>query len=208
VAAAATDVDTPAVLGQAPTLSLTPWPTAARPVTLGEAAQTPVPRSWLVIGVAIVVGALLLGLVLAVVGGGHRDERADAAVATAPVPPLASPAPAAPAAPVAKPVEPPVAKPAPPPKPEEPVAPATVETPAHDAELKALLRQLDAARTCADRRAAIPKLVALGDARAIAPLKAARVKKRGGFIGIGAENINGCLYADADAAAKKLSTPR
>jgi hypothetical protein len=93
---------------------------------------------------------------------------------------------------------PPVAEPTPP-------APAPVEaTVDRDTELKAALHDLDESSTCTDRKAAIPKLVELGDPRAIPELKAARYRMRGGVLGIGESNTNACLKGDAEAAIKAL----
>jgi len=74
----------------------------------------------------------------------------------------------------------------------------------HDTRLKAALRDLEAGASCAERKAAIPKLVELGDDRAITPLKKARFRGVGGVLGIGESNSNSCLKADAEAAIKAL----
>jgi hypothetical protein len=78
--------------------------------------------------------------------------------------------------------------------------------PAADREmrLKALLHDLQNADTCAERRAAIAPLVALGDPRAIEPLRAARARTQGAA---GPESGNACLVRDADAAIKALTAP-
>jgi hypothetical protein len=70
--------------------------------------------------------------------------------------------------------------------------------------LKAALHDLENGKTCADRKAAIPALVKLGDERAIAPLKKARYRMRGGVLGIGDSNTNACLKADAESAIIEL----
>ena len=164
---AATDVDSPAVIGRAPTLSLTPLPQslrvprAARAVTLADVAKEPVPRSWLVIGGVIVVGALLLAIVLAFASHrGAREGTGDAAVTIA----LPSPLDAAISGKaVAKPA---AVKPATTPEPvgPEPGSAAAVPPPPdppetraqHDKSYKAAVRQLESSRGCAERRAAIP----------------------------------------------------
>ncbi len=81
--------------------------------------------------------------------------------------------------------------------------------PAADREivLKALLHDLQNGKTCAARKAAIAPLVELGDRRAIEPLRAARYRMQGGIAGIGADNVNGCLTREAEAAIKTLSPP-
>ena len=212
-----TAVDTPAVLGQAPTLSLTPrpaerWaplPPSVHAVTLGDVVKEPVPKSWLVIGGAIVGGAVLLAIVLAIASrhGGAADPTeaalalvapADAAAVTGKPGVAAKPAPVKPAKPE------PVALPAPvPPDPSTGSAAAPDDPPEtraqHDRSYKAAVHQLEASRTCGDRRAAIPKLVALADTRALAVLKAARSRP------FGRSNANACLVADVDAAMKKLA---
>ncbi len=213
-----TEVDTPAVIGQAPTLSLTPLPAerraplppVARAVTLGDVVQEPVPRSWLVIGGAILGGAVLLAIVLALASHhGAAAEPMDAAVAMIAPPAAAAvngksgvaakPGPVKPAKPEPAVIAPPV--------PPDPTAGSAVaapdETPEartlHDRSYKAAVHQLEASRACADRRAAIPKLVALADTRAIAVLKTARNRP------FGRSNANACLVGDIDAAMKKFA---
>jgi serine/threonine-protein kinase len=73
-----------------------------------------------------------------------------------------------------------------------------------DTRLKAALHDLESGKTCADRKAAIPALVDLHDERAIPDLKRARFRMRGGVLGVGDSNTNGCLRADAEAAIKAL----
>ena len=70
--------------------------------------------------------------------------------------------------------------------------------------LKAALHDLEMGKTCAERKAAIPTLVDLGDPRAVPELKKARFRGSGGLLGIGESNANGCLTKDADAAIKAL----
>jgi serine/threonine protein kinase len=81
---------------------------------------------------------------------------------------------------------------------------APVKTVDRDMELKALLHDLQNGKTCTERKAAIPKLVELDDARAVEPLRRARYRMVGGLLGIGADNANHCLKADAEAAIKKI----
>jgi serine/threonine-protein kinase len=66
-------------------------------------------------------------------------------------------------------------------------------------KLKALLHDLQNGKTCTERKAAVAALEALGDPRAIEPLKAARNRARGS----GADS-NACLVKEADAAIKAL----
>ncbi len=71
--------------------------------------------------------------------------------------------------------------------------------------IKAALHDLENGKTCADRKAAIKELVALGrDERTVAALRKARYRMRGGVIGIGDSNTNACLKADAEAALEQL----
>jgi hypothetical protein len=70
--------------------------------------------------------------------------------------------------------------------------------------LKALLHDLEHGKTCAERKAAIPGLVELGDRAVIPNLKRARYRMRGGLLGIGDSNTNACLKASAEAAIKSL----
>jgi hypothetical protein len=73
--------------------------------------------------------------------------------------------------------------------------------------LKAALHDLETGKTCADRKAAIPILVELGDERAIPALKKARYRMRGGVLGIGDSNTNACLKTDAEMALQQLTGP-
>lgn len=84
------------------------------------------------------------------------------------------------------------------------VLPVPVKTVDKEMVLKALLHDLQTGKTCADRKAVIPKLVDLDDPRAIEPLRKARYRMVGGLLGIGADNANYCLKADAEAAIKEL----
>jgi serine/threonine-protein kinase len=70
---------------------------------------------------------------------------------------------------------------------------------------KAALHDLEAGKTCADRKAAIPELVELGDERAIPELKKARYRGAGGVLGIGESNANACLKTEAEKAIQALS---
>jgi len=176
----------------APTASFTPMPFNKVPRAVSSATldgSEPIPKKWLWIAGIVLVFAIAIAIVLKVSGGSppahphpHHSE------ATPTPPPAPGPGPAA--AP-----EPP--PPGPPPAPVE-------ETVDRDTELKAALHDLDESATCTDRKAAIPKLVELGDPRAIPPLRAARYRMRGGVLGIGDSNTNACLKADAEAAIKAL----
>ena len=88
------------------------------------------------------------------------------------------------------------------------VLPSPVKTIDKEMVLKALLHDLQNSKTCTERKAVIPKLVDLGDARAVEPLRKARYRMSGGLLGIGADNLNHCLKADAEAAIKKLAPPK
>ena len=97
-----------------------------------------------------------------------------------------------------KPAPTPAIRPPPPP----PLAPPPIDD--HEVRLKAALHDLKSAKTCQERRAAIPKIVALGDDKVIPDLKAARYRGYGGLLGIGERNANACLVKDIDAAIKEL----
>jgi len=84
------------------------------------------------------------------------------------------------------------------------VVPVPMKTIDREVELKAALHDLQTGKTCTDRKAAVARLAELGDARAIDPLRRARYRMRGGLLGIGDDNTNGCLKADAEAAIKQL----
>jgi len=72
-----------------------------------------------------------------------------------------------------------------------------------EAALKALLYDLQSGKTCPDRKAVIPKIVELHDARAIPALKAARFNMHGGVLGVNQDNWNACLKTDAEGVAIK-----
>jgi len=168
--------------------------TAAPTRMISLDAAPPLPRNWL--RVAAVVLALC-GLIAIIALAASRKSPPPAADDK----PLADkPAPEAPK-PKAKAVEPAPKKEEPAPAIPSPYGDVTVDK---DSRLKALLTDLEKGKTCADRKAAIPGLVELGDERAIKPLRAARYRMRGGLLGLGQSNANGCLKADAEAAIKSL----
>jgi hypothetical protein len=74
----------------------------------------------------------------------------------------------------------------------------------HETRLKAALHDLETGKTCADRKAAIPTLVELGDKAAIPALRHARYRGSGGLLGIGESNANACLKLDAEKAIESL----
>jgi serine/threonine protein kinase len=180
----------------APTASFTPMPFNKVPRAASSPsldAHEPIPKKWLWIAGVVLVIAIAIAIALKVSGSSTppakpRPRHAD--VSSPPPPPsptpVAAPGSAATAAPSSPPVE------------------ATVDRPDRDTELKAALHDLEASTTCTDRKAAIPKLVELGDPRAIPSLKRARYRMVGGVLGIGESNSNACLRADADAAIKAL----
>ncbi len=84
------------------------------------------------------------------------------------------------------------------------INPINVPTVDNETRLKAALHDLDNGKTCADRKAAIPVLADIGDERAIAALKRARYRMRGGVLGIGDSNTNACLKSDAERAIQDL----
>lgn len=83
--------------------------------------------------------------------------------------------------------------------------PVAVRSPVdRETMLKAALHDLESGKTCADRKAAIPTLVQLGDPKAIPVLKKARYRMRGGVLGVGDSNTNACLKMDAESAIQAL----
>ncbi|MEJ7603255.1 MAG: serine/threonine-protein kinase [Kofleriaceae bacterium] len=148
-----------------------------------------IPRRWLTIG-AIAIAVLIAIAIVSALASGPDESRSVAPKAVpAAAPPVAQPdKPRGSAAPATKPVE------------------LTVGD--REAQLKAALRDLVHARTCPGRKAAIPRLVALRDPRAIPALKSARYRMRGGLLGIGDDNTNACLTRDAEAAIKTLTPPK
>jgi hypothetical protein len=171
----------------APSRLATPWPTTADLDRTGS-APLEIPRRWPRFALAGGAAAVLvIGVAAALLTG-------DAPAASAPV---ARPAASAARAPLAAPAK--VAAPAPTP-------PALVPVPVIDRAMlfKAAKHDLETGRTCAARKDAVVRLRALGDPAAIPALRRARVRERGGFLGMGARNVNACLRAEADAAIAEL----
>jgi serine/threonine-protein kinase len=166
-------------------------PAPTRAISLADAP--PIPRNWIKIGLVVVAVLAVVAIIAALATGGPSSPSKPAD----PAPRSTAPSKPAPAA----------AAPAPTPAPEPP-APNPFTPPDltvdRDTQLKALLHDLDQGATCPDRKAAIAKLVELGDDRAIKPLKAARYRMRGGVLGFRQSNSNACLKADAEAAIKTL----
>ncbi|MBS1120011.1 MAG: serine/threonine protein kinase with repeat [Deltaproteobacteria bacterium] len=160
-------------------------PELARATRVGSLADggDPIPRRWMTIGVLVVLVFMASALVLFARNDGSspgkpgKPGKEPAASSTGRSQALTVP------------------KPAPPDE-------STID---RQTQLKAALHDLSTGKDCAARRAAIPVLVELGDPAAIPALKSARYRMRGGVLGIGDDNTNGCLLKDADAAIKKLT---
>ena len=202
-----TAMQTPAAfaphVGVANSMMMTPMPgtpAAGTPIVPGtaptEAARSlarpaePIPQRWLRIG-AIVIAALIAIAIVSAIASTSDDARAPKPVATRQDPAA---------------IPPPVT---PPEKPQSaavpPAKPAEHAAGDREVQLKAALHDLVHGRTCGNRKAAISRLVALRDVRAIPGLKSARYRMRGGVLGIGASNTNACLTRDAAAAIKTLT---
>jgi serine/threonine protein kinase len=189
------DTPTPAPLGTAPTATalatpppLTNTPPPSRPISLAEHNE-PIPRRWILIAGVVVAIAVVFAIVLVVAtrGGSSKpagSHRVEDTSTPRDVPIAASAAPTPQSLPTLI----------------DKTAPLD-----HDTELKAALHDLELGKTCAERKAAIPKLVELHDPRALAPLRQARYRMRGGVLGLGDSNTNACLTADATAAIKELT---
>ena len=192
-------------------LAMAPLPPATRAVSLADVSE-PIPLTWIVRS-GVVVGLVIIGaIVLAIAAHCGGSEPSSTPPAPVVQPPAENPPPkpsGAPPAPSPK----PATAPSPAGNPKGTSTPATSQDAAgtakpaagtpkpvdRDAQLKALLHDLDAGKTCVDRKAAIGKLIELHDARAIQPLKNARDRKAAG------NNNNTCLKADAEHAIKELS---
>jgi serine/threonine-protein kinase len=72
------------------------------------------------------------------------------------------------------------------------------------AQIQEYSELLKSGKTCEERRDAVARLRALNDKRAIPALKKARFRMRGGVLGIGDSNSNGCLREDAEDAIAYL----
>ena len=197
---------TPMPFSAAPTAAFTPLPfeatRASKVVSIAD-VSAPIPRKWIVVAGIVLIAAIIFAIVLKLSSGSKAEPKHDKhdparhAEVTPPSPPAPTheePPPAPAAAPV-------VSSPDPAPTPIE----ATVD---RDAPFKAAVHDLQTGKTCADRKAALERLVDLDDARAIAPIKQARYRPHGGVLGIGESNANACLHADADAALKKLGAKK
>jgi serine/threonine-protein kinase len=199
-----------AELGVAPTASFdsTPLPMPARAVSIADLSE-PLPRRWIGTGAAVIGGAIVLAIVMSIVShcGGKATSLAPVATApTTPPRPAAAPRPPAPPVKVATVERPPTPIVVPVPTPA--LTPTDPEpTIDDDTRLKAAYHDLDTGKTCTARKAAVAALRALGDPRAIPALRAARYRMRGGVLGLGEDNTNACLKADAEAAIRAL-TPR
>ncbi|HSS01574.1 MAG TPA: hypothetical protein VLM79_31160, partial [Kofleriaceae bacterium] len=198
-----------AVLSSQPA-ELAPLPRAIRAVSLADVSE-PIPLTWIVRSGVVIGVAIVIAIILAIATHCQGSDSRPAAKATAGSSEHAAPAaaggpgsagsaaPARPATPAATPARPatPAAAPA------RPATPAAGAKPGdRDAQLKALVRDLESGKTCGDRRAAIGRLVDLGDARAIPALRRAMVRGGPGDEG------NACLKSDADRAIKELAPPR
>ncbi len=176
-------------------------PTVALPnVSLG--ALPPAQTNWAKIG-AVILGAIVIISILVAISGRGKGA--------APSTPVTAPATKADSKPNEKTVAPKKDKDSEPEKPKakEAISPAqlmpAIPSPTdNETLLKAALHDLEKGKTCADRKAAIPKLVELGDKSAIPALKKARYRGRGGLLGIGESNTNACLRKTAEAAIKSL----
>jgi serine/threonine-protein kinase len=182
----------------APTASFTPMPfnkvpRAATSPSLD--AHEPIPKKWLWIAGIVLVAAIAIAVALKVSTGtpSPKPRPRHTEVSSPPAP---APAPAA--------VPGSASTPAPSSPPAPPVNEATVDRADRDTELKAALHDLEASTTCTDRKAAIPRLVELGDPRAIPSLRRARYRMVGGVLGFNETNSNACLKTEADAAIKAL----
>ncbi len=148
----------------------------------------PMPRTWLIGGGLAFGGAVLLAAIMALASGDEPNKtaaRPDAGPRTDPIEDVGSAA-TVPTSPIE-------------------TTDDVFEQPDRQVALKALLHDLSSGKTCADRRAVIPKLVELGDPAAIPSLKAARYRMRGGLLGVGSSNSNACLKKTAEAAIKALT---
>ncbi|MEO6776070.1 MAG: serine/threonine-protein kinase [Kofleriaceae bacterium] len=183
--------------GTAPTAAFTPMPFAAKSTYVGD--HEPIPRKWLVLVGIILFGAIVIAITLKLSGRSssapaHKpddkhddkhddnkpdnkpDKKKDKRHAEADDDPTSRPA----------------------------MLPTPMAIVDRDTTYKAAMLDLQDGKTCTDRKAAIAKLVELGDPRAIEPLKRARYRMRGGVLGIGDSNTNACLKTEADEAIKAL----
>ena len=188
---------TPVPFSAAPTAAFTPLPFAPTQSLVSASKLTsiadhsePIPRKWIVVAGIVLVAAIIGAIALKIWSSGKSDKHLDQ-------PPKHDHH-----AETAPPADPPP----PPPAPTEPapIPIVTEATVARDAPFTAAVYELQNGKTCTDRKAAVATLADLADPRAIAPLKQARYRGRGGVLGIGESNANACLRSDADAAIKKL----
>jgi hypothetical protein len=152
---------------------------------------------WIGIGIG---ATLLFALILGILASRGDPDAFGAAEPT--TEPAAPPQKAKP--PAKAPVKPETRKPEPKPEAAPPPADPPATSPETDAALEAALKVLQKGRRCKDRKLAVEQLKKLGDKRAIPALTKARKRMAGGILGLGQENINGCLTKDADAAIAYL----
>ena len=167
---------------------------AAVSIPSGTHTVTLPPRRWSRLALAIGSGVVAIGAVAALAssGGGGGSAAKNAAPAAA---------------------KQPAAAPAPPPAKDEPkptsplpssISLPSLTGPSDEARLKAAIHDLEKAKTCGERKAAVDQLRSLGDKRAIPALKKARYRMRGGVLGLGDKNTNACLKKAAEDAIKAL----
>jgi serine/threonine protein kinase len=161
-------------------LEMAPLPRALRAVSLAEVTE-PIPLTWIVRSGVVIGLAIAVAIVLAIATHCRGSEPRPTARAAAGSGERA-------AAGSGSGSRPPVAIGAPGAKPLE-----------RDAQLKQALRDLESGKTCRARRAAIGKLVELGDPSAIQNLR--RALARGGP----GDEGNACLRADGEQAIKDLT---
>jgi eukaryotic-like serine/threonine-protein kinase len=202
-------------LGTAPTGYLAPVSKVELPVAHG-AGTVALPSSPMLSARNMKIGRITLAIgavvALVIVLSTARSNRSPAALETSMTKPDAPPPKATPPAKVTPPKATPPAKVTPTPTPKvTPPPPAKMTTPnmtpaptRDDAALEAALATLAGGKTCKARKAAIPTLVALGDPRAIEPLKKARRRMTGGIFGLGQSNSNSCLKTAAEDAIVAL----
>jgi serine/threonine protein kinase len=149
-------------------------PHSTRAVSLLEVGE-PIPSMWIKVG-GIVVAVMVVGAIVLAIWSKLSGNSPTPAKGSAAATPLVVPM----------------------------TMPRADKTVDRETRLKAALHDLEAGKTCADRKEAIAQIVDLDDKAAIPALKKARYRMGGGVLGIGADNYNACLKADAEAAIKSL----
>ena len=184
-------------------VEMAPLPSAVRAVSLADVGE-PIPLTWIVRSGVVIGLVIVAAIVLAIAArcSGSESGSRPSAHPTASAPANAgsgSGSARAAAAGQTKPAPAVEAKPAPAAQAKSPAAASVASrSPEREAQYKLAARELEFGKTCAERKAAVGKLVDIADARAVTLLRRALSRSGPG------EEGNSCLRPDAERAIKTL----